>query len=93
MSQIIVGIKVTKKKGSNDVFYHNYFYEEPFSTYDKDNAEHLEGRQVGVEFSYEDIGCHVGDEVEFEYTKGFQGKAQLTGCKIIKASPQPIGKK
>lgn len=93
MSQIITGIKVSKKAGTDNVFYHNYYYTESFSNYDAEHAERLEGVQTGVEFSFEDIGCHVGDEVDFKYTKGFQGKAQLIGCTIIKAAPQPIGKK
>ena len=92
MSQTIVGIKKTKST-NGDKTYFNYYYQESFSDYDCEHAEALQGVQTGTEFSYTDIGCKVGDVVEFEYTKGFQGKATLKGCKIIKAADQPIGKK
>ena len=93
MSVVIVGIKRTLSSKNKEVMYHNYYYEEPFSDYDKEHAEHLEGRSCGVEFSTKDIGCKVGDEVEFQYQKGFQDKAVLSGCRIIKPQPEAIGKK
>lgn len=93
MSKVIVGIKATPSSKNKDVTYYNYFYEEPFSDYDKERATVLNGRACGIEFSTTDIGCKVGDEVEFKYTKGYQDKAVLIGCDIIKPAPDTIGKK
>ena len=93
MSVTIIGIKRTVSSKNPNVIYHNYYYEEPFSDYDKEHAEHLEGRSCASEFSSVDIGCKVGDEVEFKYTKGYQDKAVLVGCTVVKPAPDPIGKK
>lgn len=89
MSEIvkIVGIKKTLKKDTTDVFYWNIFYTQAFSEYDTESAVEIYGKQTGMEFAREDFGIHVGDEVEFLYSKGFQGKAVLTGVKVIKAAP------
>lgn len=91
MSEIvkIVGIKKTLKKDTTDVFYWNIFYEQAFSEYDMESSVEIFGKQTGMEFAREDFGIHVGDEVEFLYSKGFQGKAVLTGVKILKAAPAP----
>lgn len=89
MSEIvkIVGIKKTLKKDTTDVFYWNIFYEQAFSEYDTESAVEIYGKQTGMEFAREDFGIHVGDEVEFLFSKGFQGKAFLMGVKVIKAAP------
>lgn len=89
MSEIvkIVGIKKILKKDTTDVFYWNIFYEQAFSEYDTESAVEIYGKQTGMEFAREDFGIHVGDEVEFIYSKGFQGKAFLNGVKVVKAAP------
>lgn len=89
----ILGIKVTPSSKNPNVVYYNYYYQCGFSDYDKEHATVLLGLMCGCEFSTVDIGCKVGDEVEFKYTKGFQDKAQLVGCTIVKAAPDVIGKK
>ena len=91
----IVGIKKMLKKDTKDQYYFNLYYTQPFSQYDVDNAADLFGVGVGTEFAREDYGVHVGDEVEFLYTKGFQDKAYLAGVKIVKpasVSKMAIGK-
>ena len=80
----IVGIKKMLKKDTKDQFYYNLYYTELFSQYDVENAVELTGLQVGTEFARDDYGVHVGDEVEFLYTKGFQDKAYLAGVRIVK---------
>lgn len=80
----IVGIKVTPSKKDSNILYFNYYWTGKFSAYDLEHSANIAGCSCGVEFSSVDIGCHVGDEVEFKYTKGFQGKATLVGCTIIK---------
>ena len=88
----IVGIKKMLKKDTKDQFYYNLFYTAPFSQYDVDNAFDLSGVQVGTEFAREDYGLHVGDEVEFLYTKGFQDKAYLAGVRMVKPSSASTAK-
>jgi len=80
----IVGIKKMLKKDTKDQFYFNLYYTQPFSLYDVNNAVNLSGVCVGTEFAHDDYGVHVGDEVEFLYTKGFQDKAYLAGIKVVK---------
>lgn len=85
----IVGIKQMLKKDTKDQYYYNLYYTQLFSQYDVDNAVNLSGVCVGTEFAREDYGVHVGDEVEFLYTKGFQDKAYLAGIKVVKAASVP----
>lgn len=89
----IVGIKATPSSKNANITYYNYFYVSAFSDYDQEHATKLEGRSCGSEFSTVDIGCKVGDEVEFKYTKGYQDKATLVGCTIVNPAPENIGKK
>lgn len=80
----IVGIKVMPSSKDPNKLYYNYYWTGKFSTYELEHSQNIAGCSCGVEFSSVDIGCHVGDEVEFKYAKGFQDKATLVGCSIIK---------
>lgn len=82
----IIGIKGSPSKNDPNVMFWNYFYTVPFGDYDVKNAKVLQGMSCDSEFSRVDIGCHVGDEVELFYDKGFNGQANLVGCKIVKSS-------
>ena len=85
MEQVkILGIKVTPSSKNKDVHYFTYFYQGEYSDYDKEHAVDLSGKPCGSEFSTVDIGCNVGDIVEFKYIKGYQDKAQLVGCTVVK---------
>lgn len=85
MEQVkIVGIKKTPSSKNSSVNYYTYYYQGEFTDYDKDHAVELSGKPYGSEFGSVDLGCQVGDIVEFFFSKGFQDKAQLAGCRIIK---------
>ena len=84
----IVGIKRQPSSKNPDVMYHTYYFTQPHSEYDMEHAADIHGLSCGSEFCSTDIGCNVGDEVELKYTKGFQDKAVLVGCTIVK----PAGK-
>lgn len=88
----IIGIKRTPSSKNPQQLYHNYYYTAPHSAYDLEHATDIQGISCGVEFSMVDIGCKVGDEVEFRYDKGYQDKAVLVGCTMIKPAPEQIGK-
>jgi len=88
----IIGIKRTPSSKNPQQLYHNYFYTYPHKQYDIDHAFEIQGIACGVEFSMVDIGCHVGDEVEFRYDKGFQDKAVLVGCTVVKPAHENISK-
>lgn len=88
----IIGIKRTPSSKNPQQIYHNYYYLASHSQYDIDHAIDIQGKSCGVEFSTVDIGCKVGDEVIFNYIKGFQDKAQLVGCEIVSAAPEKIDK-
>lgn len=71
----LVGVKViTTKAGTKGYEYH---IADDFSPYDQQHAD-CYGNQVYSEYSSQAFKVNVGDEVELTYTKGFQGKAQLT---------------
>lgn len=78
----IVGIKKGQTKNKVDCF--NYYGLKNFSDYDQENSQ-CEGREVVKEFSYKDYGIKVGDEVDFLYEPGFDGKATLTNVLMVKA--------
>ena len=85
MEQVrILGIKVTPASKDPSKSYYNYYYQGEYSDYDVEHSTRLEGKPCGSEFASVDIGCHVGDIVEFKYIKGYQDKAQLVGCTVIK---------
>lgn len=81
----IVGIKKSPSSKNPEVTYYNYYYLGNYTEYDINNSE-VFGIPAGAEFSNIDIGCNVGDIVEFKYRKGFQDKAQLIGCTILQAA-------
>ena len=88
----IIGIKKAPSKKNPNVMYFTYYYTGVFSDYELENSETI-GQSCGSEFSTKDIGCKVGDRVEFLYERGFQDKAQLCGCNVVNPAPVPIGKK
>lgn len=81
----IVGIKIAPSSKNPNVFYYNYYYMGQFGDYDLEHAE-VSGNPCGVEFATVDIGCNVGDVVEFKYRRGYQDKAQLVGCIVLKSA-------
>ncbi|MDE7019758.1 MAG: hypothetical protein K2P23_02485, partial [Lachnospiraceae bacterium] len=42
------------------------------------------GMVVGTEFSYKDYGLKPGDECDFMYEPGFEGKATLSDVVVLK---------
>ena len=80
----IIGIKSAPSSKNPEVMYYNYYFTQDFSEYDLQNASMISGVACDSEFCMADIGCQVGDVVEFHYKKGFQGKAALVGCSIVK---------
>lgn len=81
----IVGVKQSESKGRK-VF--NYAGLKEYTPYEQDNAE-CEGLDVISEFSFTDFKLHVGDVVDFEYEPGFQGRATLTGVKMLSMNENP----
>ena len=88
----IIGIKAVQSKKNKDVTYYTYFYTSAHSNYDVENASYLVGLACGSEFTSTDIGCNVGDEVEFFYSKGFEDKAVLAGCRVVKPAQTSVPK-
>lgn len=55
-----------------------------FSDYQQTNSERCEGMEAIVEYTRADCSAlQVGDVVELYYSKGYQGKAVLSGFKKI----------
>lgn len=79
----IIGIRCFPSSKNKDVMYYNYYYVRNYNDYEL-SVGACYGQVSGVEFSTVDIGAQVGDEVIFNYIKGFQDKAQLVGCQIVK---------
>lgn len=82
----VIGIKrMPNSKDSKRVGTTIYFTQ-PFDNYSVENAIDLTGLMCGEEFTYSDVNCKVGDEVELVYRKGFQNMAVLSEIKVVKAA-------
>lgn len=84
MKCTIVGVKKGKTKTGRECF--NYYANKPFTDYDHDSAECI-GNEVVSAFSYQDFKVVPGDEVDFRYEPGFEGKATLTDIVVVIPCP------
>ena len=83
MAKIIQGVKTIVKDGKTS---YNVYFSEPFADWESDGANTCLGMKCDVEWTNR-VDCgflKVGDEVEFQYDKGFQGKAVLSGIQLVK---------
>lgn len=78
----LIGKRCVKTKAGRNFF--NYFLARPFTQYETDNSEECLGRVVEVEGCGLEFPVIPGDIVELSYSKGFQGKATLSGMTVIK---------
>ncbi|MBR6380497.1 MAG: hypothetical protein IKS07_02310 [Lachnospiraceae bacterium] len=86
MQVTILGIRKSKNKDKTRDYF-NYYVSRPFSDYEagaNDPDVHAQGVFCGAEFSTVELNCKVGDVVELHYQPGFQGKAVISGCSVIK---------
>lgn len=81
MKVTIIGIKKAKTKNGKD--FCQYYFQKAFTGYEVENSECL-GFAVGSEFSYNDYGLKPGDECDFLYEPGFEGKATLSDVVVLK---------
>lgn len=87
----IVGVKKSKTKNGKECYNINALRN--YSDYDQDNAE-CEGKDVVTAFTYKDWSIHPGDEVDFRYEPGFEGRATLAEIIMLKpAGGNPFEKK
>lgn len=85
----IIGVmKGTNKAGRGFCQIH---YQKQFTDYEAENNE-CSGMAVGTEFSYTDYKLKPGDECEFQYEPGFQGRATLTNVVVKKAAVEESAK-
>lgn len=85
----ILGVMKGKNKaGKNFCQYH---YQKPFTDYEADNNE-CSGMAVGTEFSYTDHNLKPGDECDFNYEPGFQGRATLSEVVVLKPAVEESAK-
>ena len=81
MKVTILGIKRAKTKSGRD--FCQYYYSKNFTDYEMENSD-CEGLIVGSEFSYRDYNIRPGDECDFQYEPGFEGKATLSDVVVLK---------
>ena len=81
MKVFIIGIKKAKTKNGRD--FCQYYFQKAFTAYETENSDCL-GMVVGTEFSYKDYGLKPGDECDFLYEPGFEGKATLSDVVVLK---------
>lgn len=86
MKVTIIGIKKATTKNGRD--FCQYFIQKPFSDYDMENSD-VTGFQTSSEFSYKDYNLKVGDECDFQYEPGFDGKATLSDVIVLKPNDKP----
>ena len=77
----IVGLVTTIKEGKAGT---RLILVSNFPDYISNNSARCEGVDATIEYTRLDCSnLRVGDTVELQYTRGFQGKAQLVGIKKI----------
>lgn len=81
MKVTIIGVKKAKTKNGKD--FCQYYFQKAFTGYEVENSECF-GFAVGSEFSYNDYGLKPGDECDFLYEPGFEGKATLSDVVVLK---------
>lgn len=86
----IVGVKKGKTKNGKECY--NYYATKEFTEYDQESAECC-GCDVVSAFAYRDYGVQPGDEVDFRYEPGFEGRATLTDIQMITPCPVKEPKK
>lgn len=79
----VIGKQKVKTKAGKDFF--NYYLARPFNDYENENSECI-GRAVETEGSSLEFMVKPGDLVKLSYSKGFQGKATLSGMEIVKSA-------
>lgn len=81
MNVVIVGVMKGKTKAGNIFF--QYYYKKAFTDYELANNDCV-GMLTGNEFSYTDYNLKPGDECDFHYEPGFQGRATLSDVVVLK---------
>ena len=81
MKVTIIGVKKAKTKNGKD--FCEYYFQKAFTGYKVEDSECF-GFAVGSEFSYNDYGLKPGDECDFLYEPGFEGKATLSDVVVLK---------
>ncbi len=88
MQVTILGIRKSKNKDKTRDYF-NYFYSRSFTDYEAgvtDPDVIAQGLYCGSEFTGKQLDCKVGDTVELYFEPGFQGKAVLSGCRVVKSA-------
>lgn len=81
MKVTIIGIRKGKTKNGRDYF--QYYFSKNFTDYEMENSE-CAGFITGSEFTYRDYKLHPGDECDFQYEPGYEGKATLSDVVVLK---------
>lgn len=81
MKVTILGVMKGTTKAGHSFF--QYYYKKAFTDYESENNE-CSGMTCGNEFSYTDYNLKPGDECDFQYEPGFQGKATLSQVVVLK---------
>lgn len=77
----VIGIITTAKDGAT---FTRLVLVSDFTDYQQANAERCDGMDATIEYTRMDCSSlRVGDVVELYYSKGYQGKAVLSGFKKI----------
>lgn len=87
MKVTIIGIKKAKTKNGRD--FCQYYFRKAFTDYEMENSDCL-GFAVGSEFSYKDYNLKPGDECDFCYEPGFEGKATLSDVVVLKPNDASV---
>lgn len=83
MKATVMGLRVVDSKNSGKVATMVY-YSTAFSDYEVDSANSVSGVKVGSEYIRGEVAVSVGDEVVFNYERGFQDKAVCSGLEVVK---------
>lgn len=89
----IIGIKRVAGKKNKNTVYTTYYCRIPWSDYEKENADELQGCPVESVSTTEDFPIQIGDIVKFFYGKAMGEWQPVVDYKLLKAADLPFGKK
>lgn len=86
----VIGIKRVPGKRNKNTIYTTYYCRVPWSDYEKENADDLQGSAVEIVSTTEDFPIQLGDTVRFFYGKAMGEWQPVVDYKLIEAASNPF---
>ena len=86
----IIGIKKASGKKNKNTVYTTYYCQVPWSEYELENADELQGCSVEAVSTTEDFPIEIGDTVKFFYGKAMGEWQPVVDYKLIEKADYPF---